>query len=179
MALPRQCRVCFQKNIPSSQFGSTICVDCEIIEGQKKLFKENERHHKEVEKNLNNQQNTQLNISKKNTLECPHCSTELQDYATVCYGCGAEKVGTEIPGIPFKWKRFFYFTLIIFCFLHYANIDQTNNGDYFDFYKKEDFLDIIWMFCVEIFIAPLIIASPIPYFFSRGKKSTISYSWYR
>jgi len=58
-------------------------------------------------------------------------------------------------------------------------IDQTNNGDYFDFYKKEDFLDIIWMFCVEIFIAPLIIASPIPYFFSRGKKSTISYSWYR
>ena len=74
---------------------------------------------------------------------------------------------------------FFYFTLIIFCFLHYANIDQTNNGDYFDFYKKEDFLDIIWMFCVEIFIAPLIIASPIPYFFSRGKKSTISYSWYR
>ncbi|MDC0457059.1 hypothetical protein OAM56_03985 [Alphaproteobacteria bacterium] len=92
MALPRQCRVCFQKNIPSSSFGRTICVDCEIIEGQKKTFKENERHHKEVEKNLNNQQNTQLNIPKKNTIECPHCSTYIADYATVCPCCGAEKV---------------------------------------------------------------------------------------
>ena len=182
MALPRTCRICFKKKIPPNTSG-TICVDCQIIEGQKNILKENERHHKEVEKNINNQQNTQFNISKKNTIECPYCSTELQDYATVCYGCGAEKVGTEIPGTPFKWKRFFYFTLILFCFIHfcalYSYFDANQKLDIYNFYQQEGFWNIVWHFCIQIFLGPLIMASPIPYFFSRGKKSTINYNWVR
>ena len=35
---------------------------------------------------------------------CPYCSTSMEDYATVCPGCGAEKILTS-PEVSFRWRR--------------------------------------------------------------------------
>ena len=35
---------------------------------------------------------------------CPHCSTGMEDYATICPGCGAEKILTSPEG-SFRWKK--------------------------------------------------------------------------
>ena len=31
---------------------------------------------------------------------CPHCSTRMEDYASVCPGCEAERETIPVPGEP-------------------------------------------------------------------------------
>ena len=45
------------------------------------------------------------------TILCPHCSTYIEDFATVCPGCGAEKVETKPKG-RFGFIRFIFGTVI-------------------------------------------------------------------
>ena len=141
-------------------FDGLICHDCKVLD-------ENKRHHKEVENNLNNQHNTNLNVSKKNTIECPFCSSDIKKNAIVCHACGASIEETEVPGTPFKWRRFFVSSSILFFITH--SVILYDSG--ISFYAETHIMDII--------IPSFIMSCSIPYYFSRRKKSTVTRDWVR
>ena len=45
---------------------------------------------------------------------CPHCSTLMEDYATVCPGCQAERETIHVPGEPFTFVTFIKYFAQVF-----------------------------------------------------------------
>ena len=45
---------------------------------------------------------------------CPHCSTLMEDYATVCPGCQAERESIAVPGEPFSFIKFIKYFAQVF-----------------------------------------------------------------
>ena len=86
-------------------------------------------------------------------MECPHCSTYMEDYATVCPGCGADRVLVVTERLnKSEFIQIFLGLLFIFAALAY------------------------WLSSGTVFIIGAVLTPFISYF---GAKEKEQYEWHR
>ena len=70
--------------------------------------------------------------------QCPYCSTYIEDFATICPGCSAEKVETK-PSGSFGFFRFIFGTVISAIGFYYVLV----------------WTDWWWVFYVGLVLSPI------------------------